>query len=266
MFLNNNSLSSLLEAKQKHCPTNEEKLTWPVVLSGSVGKVAFENCYCFSKPSVTSHFPSLGKYFLGNRAVLLNLRGLSSSPTCLKVQCPTSAPFLTAGSQHLPLNSCLTKCCEYNLSEINGLISVLVDLFIKEPFDNKAIKPWVGLLAVICKVVHQVLWPPGNFLPRCLLCFCSRLCYVAQIHPVPSQDRCRLVPAYSSYISRKATGSYLLAADTACSNSFCLRAIVPDPSSAVTPVTAKTLSSVVPEMISQPHFIAIPSLFLAVNA
>lgn len=76
-----------------------KKLTWLLVLSGSVGKVASENCFCFSKPGVTSHFLPLGKHFLGSQAVLLNLRGLSSSPTCLKVHHPMSAPFLTAGSQ-----------------------------------------------------------------------------------------------------------------------------------------------------------------------
>jgi len=41
VFLNNNSLSSLLETKQKHCPTNEEKINLAACFKWFSGKGGF---------------------------------------------------------------------------------------------------------------------------------------------------------------------------------------------------------------------------------
>lgn len=78
-------------------------------------------------------------------------------PACLKVHCLTNAAFLTPGSQHLRLNLCLAKYPECDLSEISSLFPTLVDLFAKEQFNNKVIKPQVGSLAVICKPTRHIL-------------------------------------------------------------------------------------------------------------
>lgn len=59
-------------------------------------------------------------------------------PACLKVHCLTSSAFLTAGSQHLGLNLCLTKYLECDLSEISRFFPTLVDLFAKEQFKQQS--------------------------------------------------------------------------------------------------------------------------------
>lgn len=77
-----------------------------------------------------------------------------------------------------------------------------MDLFAEEQFNNKVIKPQVGSLAVICKPMRHILYPPRNFWPRCVLVLLmALLCGSDPRKRVSSQVRCRLISANVSLLS-----------------------------------------------------------------